>query len=227
MAWLDKEIHTALTYGTSVFSELTIHPSNQGTSKSYDMWRAFQAKMKAGLGEFVNDMKERIRTLRNSQLETYTTIFGDRDIVAEVEKLVAAKDHKGLLDMSENFSQDLDTFFSKMRKTFKIVAAACDIAEVCNNKHSKAVFCIYSNRQLPKRVFLRVLWRSHSNKFWAIANWQLTIVVSWSIRSTEYLQSVKVWIDRANQLINSTLLIIWSLIRRQSSTIINDYQVIE
>ena len=127
--------------------------------------------MKAGVGEFVNDMKERIRTLRNSHLETYTTIFGDRDIVAEVEKLVAAKDHKGLLVMSENFSQDLDTFFSKMRKTFKIVAAACEIAEVCNNKHSKAVFIQIGNcRNACFFVFFGEVIRINSE--------QLPIVVS-------------------------------------------------
>lgn len=135
MACLDKEIHAAVNYGNSVFSGMTMHSTNPGTKTSHDMWKAFEKKTTVALGDFVNDVKERIRTLRNSHLETYQKVFGaskeDFGSVEErVVKLVAAKDHKGLLDLAENFSDELDCFFSRMRKTFKIVTAACDIAEV-------------------------------------------------------------------------------------------------
>ena len=130
---LVKDIASALNYGNAVIGAVSTF-GNGSVNITMAMWKSFTIKVDDAMTNLNADLKECVRARRAANLEAFTTMFGERDIVNEAEVFASMSGTVGvekLLQLvNDTAFDDIQSLFKGMKLTHKIIDALVDLQGV-------------------------------------------------------------------------------------------------
>ena len=130
---LVKDIASARNYGNAVLGAVSTF-GNGSVNITMSMWKSFTIKVDDAMTNLNADLKECVRARRAANLEAFTTMFGERDIVNEAEVFASMSGTVGvekLLQLvNDTAFDDIQSLFKGMKLTHKIIDALVDLQGV-------------------------------------------------------------------------------------------------